>query len=159
MKNFIYASAAIILAVASSVSSAQATGRPGDAKISHLLDSRAYPNDASFQGATHQFKVHVQGNALLELLIDLPEEVRISNGIEVKNQSGQKVPATVSINNGKARVAFSSPVAPETKLSISMLGIETPGSDQTWQYQIYAKKVGLTAEIPLGLAQIYTYRG
>ena len=159
MKKLIYAGTAFILIVASSVSAAQASGRAGDAKISHLLDSRAYPNDATFQGATHQFKVHVQGNALLELWIDLPEEVNISDGIEVKNQSNQKVPATVSINNGKARVVFSSPVAPETKLSISMLGIETPGSDQTWQYRVYAKKVGLTAEIPLGLAQIHTYRG
>ncbi|MFB2920646.1 DUF2808 domain-containing protein [Aerosakkonema funiforme] len=158
MKNLIYAGTALILIVASSVSAARATGRSGDGKISHLVNSAAYPNIATLQGATHQFEVHVQGNSLSELSIDLPQELSINNGIDVKNQFGQKVPATVSINKEKARVIFSQPIPPETKLSISMLGIETPGYDQIWQYRIYAKKVGLTAEIPLGIAQIQTYR-
>jgi hypothetical protein len=42
-----------------------------------------------------------------------------------------------------------------------MRGVNTQvyesGYGATWQYQVYAKKVGFTQEIPLGLAQIQTY--
>lgn len=57
MKKLIYA-AAFTLAITSSVPATWATGRLGDAKVSHLTSSAAYPSDAN-QGATHQFKVHV----------------------------------------------------------------------------------------------------
>ncbi|MCW5318563.1 hypothetical protein GTQ43_34135 [Nostoc sp. KVJ3] len=44
---------------------------------------------------------------------------------------------------------------------ILMRGVNTPmyepGSGETWQYQVYAKKVGFTQEIPLGLALVQTY--
>lgn len=159
MNNLIYTGAAFLLAIASSVPAVWATGRPSDAKVSHLVDSAAYPDSATVQNATHQFEVHVQGKALSELSIDLPKEVSITDGINVKNQLGQKIPATVSINDRKATVVFSQPVAPETVLSVSLQGVQTPGYDQIWLYRFYAKKVGLTAEIPLGTARIHTYRG
>ncbi|MFB2935591.1 hypothetical protein NIES2119_17825 [[Phormidium ambiguum] IAM M-71] len=159
MKRTLVYTVAFSLVAAALIPAAWATGRPNDAKVSHLVDSTVYPDSATVQNATHQFEVHVQGKALSELSIDLPEEVSITNGIEVKNKSGQKIPATVSINDRKATVVFSQPVAPETMLSVSLQGVQTPGYDQTWLYRFYAKKVGLTAEIPLGTARIQTYRG
>ncbi len=158
MKKLIYAGAAFILTIASSISAAQATGRPGDAKFSHLVDSAAYPRSATFQGATHQFEVHVQGYPLSELSINLPEDIDINDGIEVKNQSGQKIPATVSIKDGNARVVFSQPVPPETTLKVAMQGVNTPGYGNTWQYMVFTKNVGLSGEIPIGMARILTYR-
>ncbi|BAY63561.1 hypothetical protein NIES25_67290 (plasmid) [Nostoc linckia NIES-25] len=99
----------------------------------------------------------MQGKPLAELMINLPEGVKINKGIEVKNQSGQKIPTTVSINGQKTTVAFSQPINPEMKLSIFMKGVNTPRYSEIWQYQVYAKKVGFTQEIPLGTAQIQTY--
>ncbi|PMB10719.1 DUF2808 domain-containing protein [Fischerella thermalis CCMEE 5273] len=160
MKNLIYAGA-FTLAITSLFSSALASGKPGDFNASHLVKTAAYPNDTTAIDATHKFEVHVQGKPLAELGIDLPEGVIINDGIEVKNQSGEKVPTTVSINDRKATVAFSQPVAPETKISVFMRGVNTPryepGYTPNWQYQVYAKKVGLNGEIPLGLARIQTY--
>lgn len=44
---------------------------------------------------------------------------------------------------------------------VLMRGVNTQvyesGYGATWQYPVYAKKVGFTQEIPLGLAQIQTY--
>lgn len=156
MKNLVYA-AAFTLVIASFVPVAGASGKSGDAKFSHLLDSVAYPANGRAQNATHQIKVHVQGKALSELLIDLPEEVNITDGIEVKNQLGKTIPTTVSIKDRRATVVFYKPIAPETILSIALRGVETPGYDNNWLYGIYVKKVGLNAEIPLSIAQITTY--
>lgn len=157
MKNLIYA-AAFTLVFASSVPATWATGRPSDARFSHLVDTAAYPNNASSLNAIHQFEVHVQGIAVSELSIDLPEGVSIHRGIEVTNQSGQEVAAEVSVNDRKATVVFFQPVPPGTVLSVSMRGVDTGGIDNTWQYRVNAKKVGLTTEISLGSARIQTQR-
>ncbi|MEA5625189.1 DUF2808 domain-containing protein [Nostoc sp. UHCC 0251] len=96
---------------------------------------REKSDHAYAKDATHKFEVHVQGKPLAGLTINLPEGVKIDRGIEVKNQSGQKIPTTISINEQKATVAFSQPINPETKLSILMRGINTPmyepGSGET----------------------------
>ncbi len=157
MKQVIYA-ATFTLIIASFIPTAWATGKPGDAKFSHLVDSAAYPDAASVRGATHEIEVHVHGENISELSIDLPENVSIRKGIEVTNQSGKKIEANVSVNDRKATVVFSQPVAPETIVSLAMKGVETPGYDKIWHYRVYTKKVGMKAEIPLGTARIHTYR-
>ena len=154
MKKFVYA-VTITLLFTSLVPATQARNFR-DAQVTHLGNSAAIPNNAHFQGATHKFEVYVQGKALSELAIDLPEYISIREGIEVENQAGQKVEATVSIENQKARVVFSQPVPAETKLSINMQGVTTPGYDDIWLYQIYGKIVGVNVEIPLGTARIQT---
>ncbi|AFZ61096.1 DUF2808 domain-containing protein [Anabaena cylindrica FACHB-243] len=155
MKKLIYA-VAFTLVLTSSLPTAWAKN-PNDANISHLGNSAAVPNDAGNLNATHKFDVHVQGKALSELAIDLPERISIDQGIEVQNKLGQKIPTMVSMNNRKATIAFSEPVAPGTTISIRMKGVNTPMYSEIWQYQVYAKKVGFTEAIPLGLAQIQTY--
>jgi hypothetical protein len=160
MKSLIYA-VGFTLAFTSLVDAVFASGKPGDFNASHLVKTAAIPNTTYATDATHKFEVHVQGKPLEALTINLPEGLKIDRGIEVNNQSGQKIPTTLSINGQKATVAFSQPIDPETKLSILMRGVNTqtyePGYGATWQYQVYAKKVGFTQEIPLGLAQIQTY--
>jgi hypothetical protein len=157
MKKLIYA-AAFTLAITSLAQAGWADGSVPDAKVPHFTHSGAHPNNARLQGSTHHFEVHVQGKALSQLSIDLPEDVSISRGIEVTDQSGQEVAAEVSINDRKATVAFSQPVAPDTTLSVKMRGITTPGYPETWLYQVYAKLVDVNAEIPLGSARIQTNR-
>lgn len=161
MKVLIYI-AAFSLVITSSVPGVWASEKPGDSSASYLGKTAAYPSDTTAVGATHKIEVHVQGKSLAELAIDLPERVSINNGIEVKNQSGQKIPVTVSINNRKATVGFSQPVAPETKLSILMKGVNTLGNSEAgyslpWMYRVSAKNVGSQGEISLGVARIQTY--
>ncbi len=156
MKTLIYA-ATFTLILTSSIPAAQARNLK-DFNVTHLGNSVAIPKYVTVHNARHQFKVHVRQKALSELSIKIPEKVSINEGIEVKNQAGQKVPASVSINDGKATLVFSQPVAPETTLSVSMQGVKTPAYKSIWHYSVFAKNVGMTTEIPLGLARIQTYR-
>ncbi|MCY7384463.1 MAG: DUF2808 domain-containing protein [Microcoleus sp. CAN_BIN18] len=156
MKKLIYAAAFTVI-LASNAPATIAGGAMQNANVPHLVGSAATPNKARFQGATHRFDVHVQGRALSEIAIALPDDLRISGGIEVKNQSNQKIETQVSVNNQKATVVFAQPVAPDTTISIEMRGIHTPGYSHNWGYAISGKMVGINAEIPLGRVGIQTY--
>jgi len=156
MKKLIYAAAFTFL-LASNAPATIAGGAIQNANVSHLVSSAATPNKARFQGASHRFEVHVQGKALSEIAIAIPDDLSISGGIEVKNQSNQKIETQVSVNNQKATVVFAQPVAPNTTISIHMRGIHTPGFSRNWGYALSGKLVGINAEIPLGRVGIQTY--
>ncbi|OKH47619.1 hypothetical protein NIES2101_23125 [Calothrix sp. HK-06] len=154
MKTLIYTTA-FTLAVAFTIPAFAKS--PNDTKVTHLGNSAAIPNYAQFPGATHKFNVYVQGEAISELRIDLPEDIKIKQGIEVQNQSGKRIPTTVDINARKATLTFSEPIAAGNSILVMMNGIKTPGYQKTWHYPVYIKKVGMTEEIPLSLARVQTY--
>lgn len=147
----------IPLILAYFVPATQARELMRDVKVTHLDNSVAIPTTARFQGATHKFEVHVRGETLAELTIDLPKGISLRKGIEVTNQSGEKVEAKVSVTDRKATVVFSQPVSPETTLLVSMRGVNTLDYSRTLMYRIYGKMVGAIVEIPLGTARIQTY--
>lgn len=156
MKNLIYAAAFAFL-LASNAPATMAGGAMQNVHVPHLVGSAATPNRAGFQGSTHYFEVHVQGRALSEIAIAIPADLNIRGGIEVKNQSHEKIETQVSVNNQKATVVFAQPVAPDTTISIYMRGIQTPGYSHNWGYAISGKMVGINAEVPFGRVGIQTY--
>ena len=157
MKKIIYM-AVSILAIASSIPAAQATGSPRALRVTHIIHSGAHPDNARFPNPTHHFEIQVQGSALSALSIDIPEGIKIRNGIEVTNQSHNRIDAQVSINNKKATVIFSQPVPVETILSINMNGVQTTTYNGfTWLYPVYGTIPGMNQEIPLGTVRIQTY--
>lgn len=159
MKRLLFA-ATLTLALTSLTPAARADESPREySKATQLVHSGAHPNSVRTPNATHHFMLSVAGNALSQLLIDLPKGISVRRGIEVTDQSGKKVDETVSINDRKATIAFAQPVSPGTRLSVEMNGIRT--SDylgRTWLYRVYGKDVGMTIEIPLGTARIQTYK-
>lgn len=157
MKKLIYA-AAFTLAIASSVP-ALAGGVLRDAKAPHLVHSGAHPNNARASSATHHFEVHVQGRELTQLSVDVPEGIKLSDRIVVTDNSGKKIDATVSENDRRVTIAFSQPVPIGTTLSVSMKGVRTPFSlwSRTLLYPVSGRSVGMTADVPFGMARIQTY--
>jgi hypothetical protein len=137
---------------------AWASGKPGNGRGIHVFDSAAVPTNASVQGATHKFKVHVQDNPISELSIELPEDVSLSKNIEVTDANGQKIDAQASVNSGKATIVFAQPVPRNTVLTVNLRGVKTSGYEQNLLYRVSGKPVNLTAEIPLGTAEVRTYR-
>lgn len=152
MKKLIYA-AALTFASITSVSPAWATGVPGDARVPHTVRSAINPNSNPYQSAHFYFTVHVAGRSLSQLVINPPEGIRLSKSIEMTDQSGKKLDATVSLEGGKAIVSLAQPVAPETILEIDMKEIRLPGYSQTWLFTVSSKLEGLNTEIPLGVVR------
>ena len=156
LKNLIYAAGFTFL-LFSPVTAALANGKPNVFKASHIIRSAAFPDDAEAMTATYEIEVHVQGKPVEGLSIDIPSEIKIDDGIEVENSEGETIATEVSINDNRAQLTFSKPVVPETKLSISMKDVITPGYAEFWQFRVDAKVVGFKEEIPLGITQIMTY--
>ncbi len=67
--------------------------------VRHLIHSGVHPNKARCQGATHHFKVQVQGKCVSALTINFPADIRMRSPIEVTNKSGQKIESQVSVND------------------------------------------------------------
>lgn len=149
--------AAFTLAIASSIP-ALAGGALRDAKAPHLVHSGAHPNNARIPRATHHFDVHVQGSDLLQLFIDVPEGIKVSDRIIVTDQSDEKIDATVSVNDKRVTITFAQPVPTETTLSVSMKGVRTQSlRGRIWLYPVYSRSVGINADVGIGMARIQTY--
>ncbi|MCL1466226.1 DUF2808 domain-containing protein [Argonema galeatum] len=155
MKKLIYATA-FTLMLASWIPVAHAAGRSRDFKVSRIVHSAAHATGTRNLDATHHFEIDVEGSAISEISMDLPEGISIHRGIKITNQSGQKIPATVSIADRKATLLFGQPVTPGTTISVKIEGVPTSIYQHFWQYMVYGKMVGIDAAIPLGIAQIQT---
>ncbi|NJM86107.1 MAG: hypothetical protein HC769_04305 [Cyanobacteria bacterium CRU_2_1] len=126
--------------------------------VPHITQSGAYPNDVNALSATHYFEISVTGQPLTQLLIKVPDRLTIRN-INVVDQSLKAVDCTPFITNASVTVNFSKPIAPETRLIVSMQGIRyADRSEHTWLYPIYGKRINTTSATLLGIARIQTYK-
>jgi hypothetical protein len=153
----IFSTTAVVLTLLVSVGSAYAAGTPG-AKVPHLSRSVANPSNARVPFATYYVGIHVAGYSVSEMTVDLPEEWTVSKNITVRDKEGQKIDATVSIEENKAKLVFAQPVPPETDLGVAFKSVKTSTFvSKTWLLPISTKRADTGIEIPLGTAQINTY--
>lgn len=159
MKTLLYATA-LALAFIAPVPAAQAHGVLRNTKVTHLMSSGAHPNSAHALTSTYYFTLHVAGKPLSQLSLDLPEDIKATQGIEVQDSSGQILDTKLSWNNQMATIAFAQPVSPENTLKVSLKGVQTSGFEShsaIWLLPVSGQSVGLNAEIPFGLVRIHTY--
>jgi hypothetical protein len=160
MKTLLYATA-LTLAFIASVPAAQAAGVLRNATVTHLVSSGAHPNSAHALTSTYYFTLHVAGKPLSQLSIDVPEDIKSTQGIEVQDSSGQILDTKLSWKNQMATITFAQPVSPENTLKVSLKEVQTSGFAKShstiWLLPVSGQSVGLNAEIPFGLVRIHTY--
>ncbi|MEH2095916.1 DUF2808 domain-containing protein [Nostoc sp.] len=130
---------------------------PFDAKTPYVVHGDADPNDAFVQDATHDFELRVEGKAVSQLSIHIPEGITVGKGIEIVDQSGKNINAQVAYSNRTFTAAFSQPVTPGTTLTVSLKGIKNSGEAQALVYPVSFRGVGMTTDIPLRSVIIQTY--
>lgn len=152
MKRLSYA-IAFTLALAISAPAVRAM----EANATHLHGSAALPRNARVPFATYRIRVHVENTSLTQLSIDLPEALSIKRGLDVVDQTGQAINATLTVKSNSAIIDFAQPVAPGTILEVDLNGVST--SDylgRTWLLPVSSRSVGMNRDIPLGIARIQT---
>lgn len=128
-----------------------------EANATHLHNSAALPNNARVPFATYRIRVHVEQIPLTQLSIDLPKTLTIKRGLDVVDQTGQAINATLTVKSNIAIINFAQPVAPGTILKVDLNGVST--SDylgRTWLLPVSSRSVGMNSDIPLGIARIQT---
>lgn len=144
--------------VALALITSTSTGQAMDAKATHLHSSAAVPRNARVPYATYRLRLHVEGTPLTQLVITLPEQFKVKQGVEITDQVDQTVSVTTLYSRNTITINFAQPVAPDTLLRVDLNGVST--SDyfgRTWLLPISGKSIGMTASIPIGTAQIQTY--
>lgn len=127
-------------------------------KTTHITSAVASPRRKRAMDANHYFEVHVKGQPLSALSIELPELISIEDGIEVTDDdSNQKIAAKVAINDQKATLTFAQPVASDTTLAIKMKGVDASRLIQKiLLYRINITMAEMSEEISIGVARINT---
>ena len=84
--------------------------------------------------------------------------ISIEDGIEVTDDdSNQKIAAKVAINDQKATLTFTQPVASDTTLAIKMKGVDASRLIQKiLLYRINITMADMSEEISIGVARINT---
>ena len=84
-----------------------------------------------FSPARYSFRYHVTGHTLSELRFTAPVGMQLSRSIDIMDQNGQKIAATIALQGQVAIVTFARPVALNSKLSIDLNDVKTIDNSRT----------------------------
>ena len=102
-----------------------------------------------FSPARYSFRFHVTGYTLSELKFTAPVEMHLSRSIDIMDQNGQKVAATIALQGQVAIVTFAQPVALDSNLSIDLNDIKTRDNSRIWELETSGKLGSIKEDIPL----------
>ena len=150
--------AASSIAAVALVSAAYANPVTDNGRVPHIISSVQFPQ-SKWRIVRHTFRLQIpqQSNPLSQLSIDVPFGLTVSNKISVSNQTGRKVDTNISVDGNKVILAFPEPVLPGTELKISMKDVKILGRTNAWLYKVYARLVGINADLPIGFARFRVY--
>ncbi|MGI8499557.1 MAG: DUF2808 domain-containing protein [Hassallia sp.] len=158
-KTLIYSAALVVTTLL--LSSNYASARNNNGSVTHIDGNVQFPH-SRWQIVRHTFRIHVPKNskALTELIINIPDNITLSNdikNIDVVDEKEQRINTNVSVNGRTILLAFSEAVAPNTKFYIDLKNVKKPTISRNSIYHLSVKIVGSDAEIPIGVAQFHTY--
>ncbi len=158
-KTLIYSAALAITTLL--LSSNYAIAKNNNSNVTHIDGNVQFPL-TRWQIVRHTFRIHIPKNskALTELIINIPDNVSVSNdinNIDVADEKEHKINTNVSINGRKILLAFPEAVAPNTKFYIYLKNVKRPTISRNSIYHLSIKMVGSNAEIPIGVAEFHTY--
>lgn len=162
MNKLLIYTAAFTLATTAMTSPAYVSARTNEGNVPHIDGSVQFPQTHSLI-VRHTFRLHVpqNGRDLAQLLINVPNNVAVSNNIKdinVMDDSKHKINTNVSVNGKTILLDFPKPIAPNTKFYIDLNNVVkrlNVGNGPV--YSFFAKEVGINAAIPIGVAWFRTY--
>ena len=156
MKRILFSTAAILtLAVSTGTAIAQPTTASNFARITNFSE---FPkNIRHWSTLRHTFKIAIseQSNAVSQIVIEAPDNIVPNDSIDISNQSKEKIKSTVNIDDKKATLTFSEPVAPGTKLTVEMNQVRKLRATRgEMLYKVNANYVNSNQTVPVGIARL-----
>lgn len=130
----------------------------GAVKVPRIVSSVQFPQ-SKWKIVRHTFQLQIpeESKPLSQLTISVPTGLTVKNKISVSDQSGHQVDTNVLVNGNQLILAFPKPIAPGDELKIAMRDVKISGVTDAWLYKVYAKLVGINAELPIGFARFPVY--
>ncbi|BBD58989.1 hypothetical protein NIES2109_17680 [Nostoc sp. HK-01] len=152
------------LILLSSVSLAiAATCLPAQAQRQDISYNSTAPRISSTSGYdnTHTISVYTGMQPLSYLIVRPSDAIKVSDNIDVTDQSGRRVDTSITREDDrKIRINFSQPIPPGTNLNIAFRNIDFANAFPNRSfvyYDISGGHIGLSREVPYGLAQVQVY--
>lgn len=161
MKKQLIYTIALTLATTVILAPNYASARTDNDRIPHIDGNVQFP-PMRWHVVRHSFKLHIPENskAVTQLLIQVPDNVTISNNIKnikIMDEKGQKINTNISVNGKTILLAFTEPIAPNTKFDIDLNKIKRRNIGNGSVYRFSAREVGIDAIIPIGVAWFRIY--
>jgi hypothetical protein len=138
--------AAVLLTIVGTSLPAQASYQ---AKVPHPEGGTQTSSNGRFSPARYSFRFHVTGHTLSELRFTAPIGMQLSQSIDVMDQNGQKVAATIGLEGQVAVVTFAQPVALDSKLSIDLNDVKTTDNSRIRELETSGKLDNFKEDISL----------
>lgn len=155
MKRTLVYAAVCSVATAALIYAGYANAKMDNNKVANIENSlQSTPTGWLLVKQTFQLHIPKNGNALSQLIIDVPSTVAVSNDIDILDDKGQKIKINITVNSRRIIIDFSEPVTSSTtKLQINLNKVQQPILGSTSSYHISGKVVGSDVQIPIGEAQ------
>jgi hypothetical protein len=119
------------------------------AKVPHPEGGSQTRTNGRFSPVRYSFRFHVTGYTISELKFTAPGGMHLSQSIDILDQNGQKVAATIALQGQVAVVTFAQPVALESTLSIDLNDVKTSNNSRIWELETSGKLGNLKEDISL----------
>jgi hypothetical protein len=120
-----------------------------DAKVPHPEGGAQTRANGLFSPTRYSFRFHVTGYTLSELKFTSPEGMHLSQSIDILDQNGQKIAATIALQGQVAVVTFAQPVVSGRTLSIDLNDVKTSNNGRIWELETSGKLGNLKEDISL----------
>nr|WP_238718114.1 DUF2808 domain-containing protein [Petrachloros mirabilis] len=134
-----------------------ASGRPSESQATHLVDAFASPAVAQALNHTYSIKLHVGNKPIKAMVITIPSRVKVRNGVNVQNRSGELIDSSYQIEDRQIKVNFEQALESEQIVRISLQGVRSPRYSNTWMLPVSIRHQGIDFDIPVGTAYIRTF--
>lgn len=155
-KRLFYTAATFTLAVSIGTAIAQpTTAATNFARITNFSEFPKGIRHWSILRHTLKIAISEQSNAVSKIIIEAPNNIVLRDNIDVSNQSGEKINASVAIDEKKAVLTFSEPVPPGTKLTIEMNKVRKLRATRgEMLYKVFVNFVDSKQTVPVGIARL-----
>ena len=109
---------------------------------------------ANAAGSEHYFTVFVTSLPLEGFRVNIPNDMRILDGVMVEDQEGNAIAANAEIGEGTVSLTFDQPVEPETYLTVRLDGVEMDKLGGFAMYRVFGMWQDLDGTIPIGTARV-----
>ncbi|UBF30051.1 DUF2808 domain-containing protein (plasmid) [Kovacikia minuta CCNUW1] len=172
MKRLIYGGvSALAFAIAASSVGLPASARPAittghsDSSVPLVMSGETamtfnftapFISSSGIRGNVHFIRLAVVGMSLRDLMVSIPSQMENYQSIRVINQTGQDIPAKISVDKRRVAVLFDQPIPQGSYVELMFTGVQmnTSGGD-TLFYGVTAEREGITGEIPVGTARVH----
>jgi Protein of unknown function (DUF2808) len=153
---------ALTLATTAIISPDYANARTNDGSFIHIDGNVQFPALKYWSMIRHTFSLHIPKNskAITQLLIQIPDNVTISNDIKdinIVDEKGHRINTNISVNAKTILLAFPEPLHPNTKFDIDLNKIKRQNLGNGSVYSFSAREIGIDALIPIGAAWFRRY--